>query len=318
MISFSKKLVSNIGLIVLSAGSITAALLARPPETFPKQQFDIHIEKGDSVSSAATNLSKKGIITSPTLFKAAAIILSGNTGVQLGDYRFEKKENTFQIAWRMVRGDQRQPKIRVTIPEGTNTFDMAFILLKNLPNFNAPKFVGLAKKEEGYLYPDTYDFFANTKPEEVIKRMKDNFNMKVGGIEKEIETFGKPLKDIVIMASIVEKEANNAEDRKIISGILWKRLKEGMPLQVDAPFYYITGKLGNFTYNDLKIKSPYNTYLNKGLPIGPITNASLETISDTITPLETPYYYYLTGTDGKMYYSSTYDGHLRNKNIYLK
>ena len=92
--------------------------------------------------------------------------------------------------------------------------------------------------------------------------MEGNFNKKIAGLSSKIKAFNKPLKDIITMASIVEKEANTMEDRKMISGVLWKRIEEGMLLQVDPPFYYILNKTGGITFDDLKIKSPYNTYIN--------------------------------------------------------
>jgi UPF0755 protein len=297
---------------------IALALKTQAPVNFPVNNYNFHIEKGTSLSEISDNLKKDGIIKSPFFFKATTKILSWSSGVLAGDYIFTEKENVFEVSKRLVSGDHRQSKIKVTIPEGTNVSDMAFIFLKAIPNFNTQRFIALAKKEEGYLYPDTYNFFANTKPEEIIKTMKDNFDKKIKTIQNEINASKKSLKDIVIMASIVEKEASLLEDRKIIAGVLWKRIDEGMLMQVDPPFYYITGKTSGVTYKDLDVDSPYNTYKNKGLPIGPIANPSLDAIIATINPIKTKYYFYLTGKDGKMYYAETYDGHLTNKNKYLK
>jgi UPF0755 protein len=148
--------------------------------------------------------------------------------------------------------------------------------------------------------------------------MRENFNEKIKTIEPQIKNFNKPFDQILVMASIVEEEARADESRKIVSGILWKRLAKNMPLQVDAPFYYITGKAGRFTLDDLKISSPFNTYINKGLPKSPISNPGLGAILDTVTPLETAYWFYLTGNDGEMRYASNFDQHIENRNTYLK
>ena len=148
--------------------------------------------------------------------------------------------------------------------------------------------------------------------------MRNNFNEKIQAIDQQIKSFNKPLSQIITMASIVEEEARADESRRIISGILWKRLEKNMPLQVDAPFYYITGKAGGFTLDDLKINSPYNTYLNKGLPKAPISNPGLGTILDTVKPKETNYWFYLTGNDGEMRYATNFDQHIENRNTYLK
>ncbi|MEK7463870.1 MAG: endolytic transglycosylase MltG [Patescibacteria group bacterium] len=316
--SFSKHWKKNVSFIILALCTLALIVISQPPKNFPTQRFDIHVQKGDTISSVANNLYGEQAISSKFFFKALSIILSKNRGIFAGDYRFTEKQNLFRIAYRMAKGHQGQPKIRIVIPEGTNVYDMAYIFLRSLSDFNAPRFVSLAHDYEGYLYPDTYYFLANAKPEEIIRTMRENFNDKVTTIEKEIIAFKRPLGEIVVMASLVEKEAYADESRRIISGILWKRLAKGMALQVDAPFYYTTGKAGGFTLDDLRVDSPYNTYTNKGLPIAPISNPSLATILDTVTPIETPYWFYLTGNDGVMRYASTFDGHLANKNTYLK
>jgi UPF0755 protein len=148
--------------------------------------------------------------------------------------------------------------------------------------------------------------------------MRANFDKKVNPLKDEIAKSGRTLKDIITMSSIVEEEAVGLEDKRMVAGVLWKRLDKGMLLQVDPPFYYITGKTSWVTYDDLKIDSPYNTYKYKGLPRGPISNPGIESIKATISPIKSDYYFYLTGRDGKMRYAITYDGHLANKNKYLK
>lgn len=308
----------NIPLILLCIVIITLAIKVQAPTNFPTEKYSFHVAKGSSLSSIASNLEKAHLIKSQYFFKISTKIMSWSNGVQAGDYIFNEKENVFEISRRLVMGEQGQSKVKVTIPEGKNVSEIAFILLKAFPNFNTQKFIDLAKKEEGYLYPDTYNFYQNVSIEEIIKTMKDNFDKKIASIDTKIKASKKSLKDIVKMASIVEKEANGIEDRKLIAGVLWKRIAEGMLLQVDPPFYYMTGKTGGVTYDDLKIDSPYNTYKYKGLPVGPIGNPSLDAIVATLEPTSSKYYFYLTGRDGKMYYAETYDGHLTNKNRYLK
>ena len=116
------------------------------------------------------------------------------------------------------------------------------------------------------------------------------------------------------MASILEKEARKLETRKVIAGILWKRIEIGMPLQVDAVFGYIHAtSTYSPTFEDLEVDSPYNTYTNRGLPPGPIGNPGLESIRAALEPTKTPYLYYLTGKDGFMYYAKTFDQHVANR-----
>jgi UPF0755 protein len=313
-----KKYTQAVILLSVCIFLIILGLASRAPYGFPKDAFDVHIEKNSSLSSLTLDLVNKKVVSSPFLFKVAVVLFGGQKGVKTGDYRFYKPETVWTVAYRMVHGDQGQPKVSVTIPEGTNVSDAAYILMKRLTDFNAPRFVSLAAKYEGYLFPDTYYFLANAKPEEVIKTMRARFDEKIKGAEDEIASFKKSLKDVIIMASIVEKETYNDETRRIVAGILWKRLEKGMALQVDAPFYYITGKPGNFSQADLKIDSPYNTYKYVGLPKGPISNPGLSTIIDTVTPLQKPYWFYLTDKKGEMRFAETYEGHLNNINKYLR
>lgn len=316
--SFLKNYIRNIALLSAFVLFIMLVMAIIPDSNFPKGQVDVHIPSNTSLSSISESLADQNIISSPFLFKVAVVVFGGQRGLFAGDYRFTGPQSLTRIAYRMVNGNQGLPKIKVTIPEGTNVYDMAFIYLTKFRNFNAPRFVSLAISQEGYLFPDTYYFLSNVKPEEIIKTMRNNFNEKIKTVEADINSSNKILEEIIIMASIVEEEERDSEDRKVIAGILWKRLAEGMLLQVDAPFYYLTGRKGGFTYDDLKIDSPYNTYKYKGLPKGPISNPGLDAINATLNPVSTSHYYYLTGKDGVTRYADTYDGHLKNKNVYLR
>ncbi len=316
--SFLKNYNRNIAITAVVIIFIMFVTSSIAPSSFPKGQIDVHVPNSASLSNISESLADQNIITSPFVFKVFVVVFGGQRGLFAGDYRFTGPQSVIRVAYRMVNGNQGLPKIKVTIPEGTNVYDMAYIYLTKIRNFNAPRFVSLALQYEGYLFPDTYNFLSNVKSEEVIKTMRNNFNEKIKTLESDIENSDKIMEEIIIMASIVEEEERDSENRRVIAGILWKRLEEGMPLQVDAPFYYLTGRKGGFTYDDLKIDSPYNTYKYKGLPRGPISNPSLDAIKATLNPVKTTYYYYLTGKDGVTRYSDTYDGHLKNKNVYLR
>lgn len=288
-----------------------------PPAKF-KSGTNINIAMNSSLSNIASQLYKEDIISSIFLFKTLITISGNKKGVSAGEYYFEKPLNMISVVGRALRGDHGIEKIKVTIPEGTNVSDMAYIILTKIPNFNAPKFYLLAKDKEGYLFPDTYFFLPNTRPEDVIKEMSSNFSRKIETLKPDIEKSKMSLSEIITLASIIEEEAKNYEEKRMVSGILKNRLSIGYFLQVDPPFYYITGKTGIVTYDDLKIDSPYNTYKYKGLPKGPISNPGTESIAAAINPINTKYLFYLTGKDGTMHYALTYDGHLQNKNKYMK
>ncbi len=179
---------------------------------------------------------------------------------------------------------------------------------------------------EGYLFPDTYRFFASSSPEEVVSRMLTNFGKKVTAeMLLEIEKQGKTLHEIITMASIIEKEApifnqTKREDARLISGIFWNRLKIGMALQSDATLSYIfENKKPAHSGDELKVDSPYNTYRYRGLPPGPICNPGLISIEAAIYPQESDYLFFLTPLDGsRVHYAKNYQDHLSNKYKYLK
>jgi UPF0755 protein len=173
---------------------------------------------------------------------------------------------------------------------------------------------------EGYLFPDTYRIFKGSSPSEVLEKMLDNFDSKLTEeMRLEIERQGKTIYEIVTMASIVEKEVRSEADMKIVAGIFWDRIKYGQPLQSCATLAYILGvNKKQYSLEDTKTDSLYNTYQNKGLPPGPIANPGLRALEATIYPEYTDYNYFLSSSDGETIYSVTYDEHLRNKAIYLR
>ncbi|MBI3075161.1 MAG: endolytic transglycosylase MltG, partial [Parcubacteria group bacterium] len=151
------------------------------------------------------------------------------------------------------------------------------------------------------------------------RAMRENFFKKIKPLETAIGDSGKNLHEILTMASLLEEEARAADTRRLIAGILWRRLKIGMPLQVDATFMYINGKnTFELTLEDLADdSSPYNTYTHKGLPPGPITNPGLDSIVAALYPKENPYLFYLADLSGTTYYSRTFDEHKEKKFRYL-
>jgi len=197
-------------------------------------------------------------------------------------------------------------QVKVTIPEGYTVKDIAE-KFNRFDNFNKENFLKIAK--EGYLFPDTYFLTGKETEKNIVKKMEENFKKKTGDVEPKI----------VIMASLLEKEARTIEDKKIISGILWKRLEARMPLQVDAVFPYIINKISTeLTLDDLKIDSLYNTYLYKGLPPAPICNPGLESIEAAKNPTDSLYWYYLSDSKNNIHYAKTFEEHKLNKIRYIR
>jgi UPF0755 protein len=172
---------------------------------------------------------------------------------------------------------------------------------------------------EGFLFPDTYQISYSAGEKDIIRMMLANFDKKLTkDLREEIVRQNKTIFEIVTMASLLEKEVRTAEDKKLVAGVLWKRLKNRIPLQVDAAVSYITGKKTvKITKEDTQIDSPYNTYKYLGLPLGPISNPGLESIKASIYPKESRYWYYLSTPEGQTIFSRTLEEHNIAKAKYL-
>lgn len=303
-----------------------AAVLFVPAFGFPKGAV-LEVPADASFRETASRLKEQGIIGSELLFRALARVTSADRDTRSGRYLFEHPQGMAVVLWRLSAGDYGIPAVRVTFPEGITARDMALILGEKLPALDTDAFLRLATPYEGYLFPDTYHFYADATPEGIIERMRSRFDEvwsevrsgAQGYYEDGAPTPLEPKERIVIMASILEKETKPGEDRNIVSGILWDRIAYGMPLQVDAVFGYIKGI---DTYHpsgeDLEIDSPYNTYLHRDLPPGPIGNPGRDALESAHYPQLTRYSYYLTGNDGRMHYAETFEEHKANKERYLR
>lgn len=303
--------------LIIIAGTIAIASSVSPA-TFPRNAI-VRINKDMSVVGAASLLKEKGVIKSAYVYKLYVTFLSKEKGIQAGSYLFDEPQSALRIAYRTVHGIKNVEKIRLTVFEGTNSKEITALLKKNVPGFNTPEFQTQARAKEGYLFPETYFVDPDVEPNELIQMMNEQFDTALKPLKEALATSTHSMKDIITMASILEEEANNTEDRRIISGILWKRMEKGMALQVDAPFYYLFGKgSSQLTLSDLATTSPYNTYVNKGLPPAPISNPGLDSIKAALNPKQTPYFFYLADRKGITHYAINHDGHIVNRNNYLR
>ncbi len=308
-------------LLVVFFSCITLTLIIYVGLFAPADRFPSHtvyrVEEGTTLRGLAENLHAAGLIRSRAAFKIAVYLHFQKGIVYAGDYFFDKPPTVFTIAHRIATGDQHLTPIRITVFEGLNKFETAELLASQLDLFDPEEFI--ASGEEGYLYPDTYFFLPNVSAEDVARRMKDNFTEKTEDIRREIEAAGQDFRDILILASIVEREANTTESRKIVAGIFLNRIAIDMPLQADVTFAYVNGKNSyTLTREDLQEESPYNTYINRGLPPGPISNPSLDSIRATFEPTQTEYLYFLHDLRGNIYYAEDFEGHQVNRENYLR
>lgn len=285
------------------------------------------VEKGWGNTEIASNLQKLGIIRSGYFFKFYAIVSLKHSQLKAGDYNLSPKMSTYQIVNKIAYGDVIRDK--VVIPEGWDVKDIGkylqskeickqdyFASLTQKDYSDKFKFLSDKPKNvdlEGYLFPDTYEIVKGESCEDVLNTMLENFDKKltpelISEITNDPKGTVKSIFDIVTMASLLEKEVITLDDKKIVSGILWKRLAVRMPLQLDSTVNYITGKTDpRALIKDTKIDSPYNTYKYSGLPKGPISNPGLDSINAAIYPTATKYWYYMS--DGKTIFSETLEQH---------
>lgn len=242
------------------------------------------VKRGEGLLKIAQNLEKEKLINNRMLFDLYVIFTFNQGNLKAGFYSLSPVLPVNSIAQKIIKGDIA--KMTITIPEG---FTQKQIEEK----------IGMSLGEslQGYLFPDTYEFPIGIDPEEIAKIMKDNFYSKIAPYQEEILKSKLNLSDIVIMASLIEKEVRTKEDKELVSGLLWKRLRSGMPLQVDAQKW---------------------TYENRGLPPLPIANPGLESILAALYPKESPYWYYLSSPDGKTVFSKTLEEHNLARAKYLK
>lgn len=305
-------------LLLIIAAIMALSIISAAPSSFPRNVI-VRVEKDMTVSEVATLLRERGLIRSESLFKIYAMLMRNGVGVQTGSYLFDVPESALRIAYRTAYGVKNIQKVKITVQEGFNSKQIAALIKKAMPNFDTQAFLAEARPHEGYLFPETYFIDPDDTPRNIVDMMREQFEKNLVLFEEALATSTYPLKDIVTMASIIEEEASDPEDRRLISGILWKRIREGMPLQVDVPFYYIFDKgSSDVTRSDLATSSPYNTYKNKGLPPGPISSPGLDAIDAALHPVSSPYYFYLADRSGVTRYARTHEGHIINIAKYLR
>lgn len=302
------------GLVLL----VAFLMLTSAPREFSPGTI-VRITEGAAAPEIANRLASAHIIAHPSLLRAVLRISGKSDQVQTGVYKFAMPQNLLVVAYRLVAGAYGLPPVRITFVEGVTVREAAARVADAFPDISAADFLLAAKGQEGYLFPDTYFFQPSADAAAIVASMRANFDTKMAPLLPQVRLSGHSLPDIVTLASLVEKEARTNEDRGLVAGILWNRIKLGMPLQVDAVFGYIFNRA---TYSpspaDLKVASPYNTYLHTGLPPGPIDNPGLDTLEAAVNPTKTSYLYYLTGHDGLMHYATTYPGHQANLRKYLQ
>ena len=271
----------------------------RPPSAFPAGEL-VEIPEGLSLSEIAELLEREQVVRSATLFRSAVYVFGRERNVKFGDYFFKEPRNAFIVARALSYGVYGLEPIRIRVSEGTMVREMASLFAVYLKRFDEERFLSEARPMEGYLFPDTYFFLPNADDRLVLRTLRQSFYSRTVELEEEISASGRSLEDIVIMASILEREAHTTKDRRMIAGVLWKRIDIGMPLQVDAAS-----------------DSPYNTYRVRGLPPTPIGSPSFDSLRAAVTPIKSDYLYYLADRNNVTHFSETYEKHVEKKRLYL-
>ena len=291
------------------------------PQIFAPEETDFVIKRGDSLRVVAANLKEQDLIKSKTFFVVYGLVLGMDRQLKAGHYEIES--GTSHGILMEITGKGGNDDIRVTIPEGFNIWEIDERLASI--GITLPGEISNFRSQEGWLFPDTYDFTKGETPLTIIGRMNDNFSEKTAELRQEAAELGQNWKDIVIMASIIEKEAREESDMRMVADVLWKRMEAGMELKVDAAVAYGVCILQRDVCDvskmpirgNLDMKSRYNTYKYTGLPPGPISNPGLQSLKAAMYPKENPYYYYLSTKNGTILFSQTGTEHESKRDTHI-
>ncbi|MBI9011983.1 MAG: endolytic transglycosylase MltG [Clostridiales bacterium] len=272
----------------------------------------ITVPRGATTSSIGTILMNEELIQSETVFKLASKELEADGKMQAGDYELSQSMSTDEIIEKLVSGDVVLNTFKFTIPEGFEMKDITARLVEagyvNQEKFEAElssmtfdyKFLEGQVSLEGFLFPDTYEMKVNSTEREIINRMLQRFDeIFLEEYYLRLEELDMSMNEAITLASIIEREARAKEEFPIVSGVFHNRIKDNMLLQSCATVQYVLGeRKERLTYDDIAIDSPFNTYVNAGLPPAPIASPGKLAIESALFPEESDYYYFVVKKDG--------------------
>lgn len=322
-----KLLLTSVGIAILLALASLASYawyLIQPVDPSDRALQQFVIPKGQSISRIGERLAETGLIKHKLLFRYVVTSKGLANQIQAGSFMLSPSMSVHQIASALTEGTE---DVWVTILEGWRAEEIAeYLEGEDLALFDGEEFLTLVASTEGQLFPDTYLVPKQTTASDMHTLLINTFEDKVlQALEEEISTNEKPFDQILVMASLVEREARDFEQMRHVAGILWNRIELGMPLQVDATLQYAKGKnpgTDNWwsppSAQDKTVDSPYNTYANPGLPPAPIANPGLNAIKAALDPLEVDDVFYLHTPSGEFYFAQTLEEHNANVNRYLR
>jgi UPF0755 protein len=300
------------------------------------------IERDESVDSIGQRLHDEGLIRSPGYFRFLVRLTGSGSDIVAGRYRLDTAMSTSQIL-RTITSETAAlaQEVSVRFVEGWRTEQFADALVDAGLIESPDQFMEATRDQrwndrfsflhtrpsnvalEGYLFPDTYNFRMDSTPDDIIERLLRTFEERVTPqLISEADRLGMTLHQVIIIASIVEREAVNPEERSTIASVYYNRIAQGMPLQADPTVQYQVGTAGNWwpelTNADLQQNGRYNTYLNPNLPPGPICNPSMASILAALQPARTDYLYFVATGDGGHAFARTYEEHQQNIETYQR
>ena len=321
---------------------------AAPADPTDKGEYAFEITSGQSLNRVASNLEEAGLVRSKTVFKYYCDFAGMGQKIQVGNYTLRKDMTLTEIAERLTTGDGNPLVRNITLIPGESVEEFAAKLVKNGTLETPDRFLELCRSGEafrdyyyiadvlsggtarnrkyvleGYLAPNTYEVYTNATEEEIIRKLLSQTEAVFPEeYQEQAEALGMTMDQVLTMASLIEKEAKESDFARV-SAVFHNRLKSGMMLQSDVTIHYITGvRRMNLGDADLKIQSPYNTYVNRGLPVGPICNPSPAAVKAALYPdaaMVAEKYLYFCAKEpesGELYFSKTLEEHERAVAVY--
>ncbi len=291
---------------------------------------EVTVEEGDTLASVADELVEAGVIGSATGFKLESRLKGGSTEIKPGNYTFEPGSDNDEIMAKLT-ADRPDPTFTLTVPEGL-TLDQTADAVSEETEISPKDFEAAAgetgygyaflenpgiETTEGFLFPKKYEFREDANASQVVSRMLEQYFIETQNLDfgAARDATGLNEYELLTVASLIEREAANSEERPKVASVIYNRLEKEMPLQIDATIQYARGEpKEELSLEDLKIESPYNTYQKTGLPPGPICSPSLESIEAALNPAETDFVYYVLKKNGdEHFFTKDYDRFLEAK-----
>lgn len=296
------------GAVFLGAGAAGILWWEMRPPGGPDRSITVVVPPGETAWQIGRRLAAARVVRSARAVVVAARLQQVDGRLRSGEYALSPGQSAWKIVGILARGEAILH--RLTIPEGYSVAQIADVLAE-AGLADRARFLDLAASSEGYLFPDTYFLPRGLGEAALIARLRARFDAAIGAdLREAARGRGLTLHQLVTVASMIEREARVPEERAVIAGVIYNRLRLGMRLEIDATVLYALGRhKAELSFADLKVDSPYNTYRHPGLPPGPIANPGLAAVAAAAAPAETPFLYYVLRPDGSHHFSRTLREH---------